>query len=342
MNVTQIKKSAEMLFFGVLAGALIVGCGGGAGGGTGVAVTTPSASTTPVGSYIADGQGTSFDGWWLGPTSAQSAVVATGTLAATTPTVFAITDTPKLLSGSTWSNGTLAPPSGYDLAPAGWTLSTNTGMTFVDSGNGINAAVNKTNGASYQYSFAKTNLAGATFASTGITTLGSYTTGASEYIMTLTAPYYHLSPGTVPANAITGASGIALSVLPALGVTFCDPTAPAVVYQGMGLPTPSANYNVYNTTSCSSGNITTALGTAPIATVLISLVSTGNTAVPNVLRLSNAIGSAPPAWMNNSIYGVQAGYVWWGVTYPIGTSFVSKNKIAINQELVASGLPAIP
>ncbi len=344
-NRGLLKKGAELLVFGAMASVFIAGCGGGGGGNTGTSVAVPSASSTALGSYITEGQGTSFNGTWFVSSAASSTASAdTRTLAATTsPTVFTITYTPKQLANGSWSNVALAPGANYDLTPTGWALGSQVGQTLVDSGDGTNAVLKMQNGATTPVSIAKTNLQGTLvgcLSSTGscASTTPIYPAGASKYSITQTSDTYLLFSPSNNNLQVTDQSGNALTALPTAGGTFCDPIL-SLVYQQIS---PAFNsYNVYFTAGCTSGAISTALGTTRTATVMISVQATNNVVVPGVLLLSGWTGTYS-AFATQFIYGLRAGYVWLGVMEPLGTTNTLENKIAINAELVDNGFVAIP
>jgi Fibronectin type III domain len=304
----------------------------------------PSASTTALGSYIADGLNGSFVGSWnnygAGSAEAYPTSLATTGIANT----YALTWGDKLLTSVTWSAN--PSPSGlYDLISTGWIPSPSTG-TLVDSGDGINVTITPTGESAVADSITKTSLTGAItcFDATGAvmtcTAPNSYPTGAAEYTHTQgTGPYYSLWAGVTGATPVTDATGTALTALPAIGSTFCDPLS-LLVFQAI-TPTPGAganNYWMFNTASCAPADITTARGTTP-DTVLISTQVTNNSAVPSVLILS---GATVITYMNGAIYGLRANNVWPGYITPAGWTWTEENKIAINAELVASGFAPIP
>lgn len=135
---------------------------------------------------------------------------------------------------------------------------------------------------------------------------------------------------------VTDQNGTMLTSLPAVGATFCDPLLGMVYAPSYSFP----NYVVSRTAACSQAAIATALATAPVASVSISVQLTGNPVVPSVLILQN--WSVGYGLTNPFIYGYRAGYVWEGLMEPAGTNWTLKNKTAINAELLANGYPAIP
>lgn len=298
-GIKRLKFGAELGVFALMAGTLIAGCGGGAAG----SGTTPSAGGTAVASYIADGMSGSFNGnWrvgsWLGFSPA-SATALTETLAATSlSTTFSVTKNNLELVNGIWSNFFVISSGGssYNLTPNGWAISTNDmlGNSFVDSGNGSNAALVLANGAAYTYAISRSSLAGLdVVCPVTCTTPGVYPAGAAGYSLAYTSNFYFLY-NLANGWQVTDQYGVQLTSLPVEDVTtFCDPFI-GMVYE----PTSTqmaANpngwlYKVYFLTQgadCTSGNITTALGTAPQQQVTITWTPTGVPAVPTVLVLTN-------------------------------------------------------
>ena len=316
-----------------------------------------SGATTAVGSYIADHITPGFVGsWaitpaWVVPASA--VVAAESNLVATGPTTYNNTNVEKLLSGVTWGpnpNPWLVGAC-YDLIPTGWLQCPSTGA-WVDSGDGSTIVITNTGEPAIAVTMASTNLAGNPITCTSPTTglvvacsvPGNYPVGAVAYTQTFGSDWYSLCGGNSGCTAITDSSGAALIALPnvgATGPTFCD-TDNFSVLQPIN-PAPAAgmnNYNVFSTASCLAADIASAIASPAAGSVLVSIQNTGNSVVPTVLRLS-ATGTL--AGMNNYIYGMRAGNVWYGWMTPNGTvGSTEENKIAINAELVANGLTLLP
>lgn len=345
MNKSQglFRRGAELAVFSAMAGILIAGCGG--------YVTTPKAGTSPsgptaVGSYIADELGTNFNGSWapLAAGSTASAVAGADTLTATAAAnTYASLFTDMRLVNGTWSAASYVAAQ-YDLIPAGWLSSPNTG-TLTDNGDGADIRVAPAGEPAYVLSITHTSLTGSSIlCPASCVAPGVYPAGAAEYIRVAQSDSYHLIAASVSAAAVTDALGVPLPAVPAVGDTFCDPILPATVFQTIGaVPTGANNYNVYNAADCTQANISSALQTAPLGTVLITTKSTGNTVVQQVLLLSNAAGANAPPWLNNAIYGPNLNNVWYGWFTPVGAIFdFVANKITINAELTASGFQAIP
>ncbi|HEY6096329.1 MAG TPA: hypothetical protein VIU93_15420 [Gallionellaceae bacterium] len=375
-GIRLLKCGAELGMFALMVGILMAGCGGGGGGGGGGSTgtgtsggtpwwtvgTTPSAGGTAVASYIAGEMSGSFGGkWWVGnwfgSTPAASATALTETLAGTAqPTVFNVTKNQQALINGAWSNLTVSSGSSYNLTPNGWALSTNDmlGSTFVDSGNGSDAALVLANGAAYTYAITRTNLAGSPVVCPGTcTTPGAYPAGAESYSLAYTSNFYflyNLSNGL----QVTDGNGAALTSLPVEDVTtFCDPLIGAVYVHTHTQMSANPNgwlYYVYFLTpgsACTSGNISTALAAGAQQQVTITWTPTGVAAVPTVLVLTNWFPIYPNmssyGFTNPWFYSLRAGYVWEGLMLPAATSGSSmKNKAAINAELNASGYTAIP
>lgn len=342
-NVKLLKRGLELLIFGAITGILVAGCGGGS---SVSGNSAPAAAVTPVASYIANGQGTGFNGWWAntnGLVGYPSAVGETHTLAATVSAgTYTYTITPKNLANGAWANAAPA-PANYNLLTLGWTPATGSN-TFVDGGDGLHASLNNSNGASVPYSFAQTNLAGAPitcYSPAGVAVAcakpGNYPPGASAYLMTQTAASYTLTP-----YAITNASGVAMTALPSINVdTFCDPYL-FYVYQPTATP---GTDNVYSAAGCSSANITAAVAPANLlGTVQMIYLAYGNAAMPTYVSLSGWTGAVAgwniPAY--NNIYALRGATAYSGWGNGVGYMNVDENKTAINAELTASGFAPMP
>lgn len=323
--------------------------------------TTPSAGGTAVASYTADEMGGSFGGnWWVGnrfgTSPVASATAFTETLAGTSqPTVFSVTENDQALINGIWSNLAVSSGGSYNLTPNGWAYSTNdmVGNTFVDSGNGTNAALVLANGAAYTYAITRSSLAGSAVVCPGTcTTSGVYPPGAASYSMAYTSNFYYLYNLANGLQATDG-NGVALTSLPVEDTTtFCDPLIGTVYVPTTTQMTANPNgwmYYVYFLTpgsTCTSGAITTALGTAPQQQVTITWTPTGVPAAPTVLVLTNwysPTGTGSFGFTNPWFYGLRGGYAWEGIMLPATTTVDSmKNKAAINAELKASGYTTIP
>jgi hypothetical protein len=343
-----ISKGVKLMAFGV--GALVAGCGGGGGSGGG------TATETAVSSYIADQQAGGFTGSWNfvgGASSVVDAGVNTLTVTAT-PNTYTSAYKDMLLTGGTWATNP-SPWVIYDLNTAGWTEMPST-ATLLDNGTGANITITPTGESPVGVTITKTSLAATPIVCTSPSTgaavpcaaPGNYPAGAVSYQLSYSyaSDFYSLigSAGALPWFPITDVAGVALTALPAVGATFCDPNA-YLVYKAIA-PAPAAgadNYNVFRTVSCLAADITAALATPLAGTVLISDQATGNSVVANVMRVQSAAGT-PFAWANNVIYGFMAGNVWYGWLFPAGgvNDSTQKNKAAINAELLASGLVALP
>lgn len=310
-----------------------------------------SGATTAVGNYIADHLTPGFVGSWA-ITPASAVVASESTLVATaTANTYNNTYLEKLLAGTTWgTNPTRWFGACYDLIPTGWLQCPSTG-TWVDSGDGSTIILTNTGEPALAVTMVSTSLAGTPITCTSPTTglvvtcsvPGNYPAGAVSFTQTYGSDWYSLC-GFAYCTALTDSSGAALTALPSVGATgptFCDTDNFSVLQPINPAPAPgSNNYNVFSTASCLASDIASAITTSAVGTVLVSIQSTGNTVVPTVLRLS-ATGTL--AWMNNYIYGVRAGNVWYGWMTPNGTvGNNEENKIAINAELVANGITPLP
>jgi hypothetical protein len=287
-------------------------------------------------SYIADALNGNFVGSWYS-TGTGTAEAFPATLATTaTVNTYTYTFGDTLLGSGTWSTNS-SPSMTYDLISTGWIPTPSTG-TMVDSGDGLNMTFTPAGEPSYVDSVTQASLAGTTIPCDTGTCSGAstYPAGAVSYTHTEGGTSTYTLWGATP---LTGATGSALTALPAIGSTFCDPDD-LLVFQAIS-PAPASgnNYNVFNTASCGSADITAALGTAVADTVLISTQATGSSAVPTVLLLS---GTTNVTWMEGAIYGLRAGNVWAGNANLVGWTWSDENKIAINAELVYNGLTAIP
>lgn len=308
-----------------------------------------------VGSYIADQQSASLVGSWHLVTALSSAYVGKSTLtSSTTANTYTATYANELLASSVWSATNtgvweaMTVGVSYDLTSSGWVLSPST-STLVDNGDGSTISITPSGESALKVTVSSVSLAGEAISCSTLgvacTVPGNYPNGAVQYQYSYPTTMYFLgTKSNVSAAPITDASGTILTALPTIGTLFCDPNN--WVLSPIS-PTPAAgasNYNAYTLPSggCTSANITTAIAGTVLFTTLISTQATGNTTVPNVLRLSGMSGSY--TGFNNPIYGLNAGNVWSGFMYPAGVSGVNsdKNKIAINAELVANGLTAIP
>lgn len=372
MNNKLIGKCIEALVVAAVAGVLIAGCGGGGGSGSGSPSNfTPTAtmccggsggggtagtssSGTPVASYIADSQGTSFVGIWTNwnfTGSPQSATAATSTLAAAgTLGTYNITESGKVLANGVWSTSSLTAYAS-NLTAAGWVKQSVTGNTFIDSGDGIHASKN-TSGAIVQYSMGVSSLGGTTVKCTDVygaavtcTGPSTYAAGASRYTLTYASTFYAILGSPLVSTSVTDGSGVALAALPVIGTTtFCD-SYWGMVYQPIAGATGTApNYNVFYTLGCSATAITTALAGTAAGTVLATATATNNSVVPTVLTLSGWTGSLTVLNIANDtlMYGLNGGQVWPGDMVTPGYVDTVENKIAINSELVANGFVAIP
>lgn len=346
-----ISKGVELMAFGVGVGALVAGCGGGGGSGGG------TATETAVSSYIADQQAGGFVGSWralVGSSSSVADAYVTTLAATATANTYTSSEASKLLTSGIWGPNPNAWVL-YVLNTAGWVEYTNT-VTLVDVGNGSDVTASYAGLPAIGATVTKTSLAATPIVCTSPTTgatiacvaPGSYPAGATSYQVSSTYAtdgYFMFgATGAIPWFPLTDATGVPLTALPAAGATFCDPNY-RMAFQTIA-PAPAVganNYNVFAVTSCSAANITAGTAGTPTGTVLISNQATGNAIVANVLRVQSPTG-APVAWMNNYIFGLMAGNVWYGWTSPAGSvnSSVEKNKAAINAELLASGLVALP
>ncbi len=349
-----LRKGVELLILGAAAGILIAGCGGGGGGG---GTTSANSSKPAVASYIADGQGTSFNGWWVnqGGLLGVSAVATTYSLNTTaTAGTYAWVSTAKSVAAASgvWTSSAGYVPTGFDLTPAGWVTVTGTN-TFVDGGDGIHVSLNNADGSTTTYSISQTSLSGKAVVCTNNvgTTIacvapGNYPAGSSAYVKTQTANTYSIPNTSIVANRITDATGAALTALPTIGTgTFCDPVS-GYVYQ------PTTTVGTYNTYTdfafgCNSVGIASAVAAASAGTVQLASKPTGNAVVPTVLAFSSWTGVALATRFNSPYYTyfltLNAGNVYWGASTLTGNQAPpEKNKGTINAELVANGLPVIP
>jgi len=339
-----LKRSVELLILGAMAGLLIAGCGGGGGGsGPGGSYGVTQMGGNVVGAYISDSQGPGFTGHWLNTTGLlgyPSAVAYVNTMAASTaPATYTYTPTSKTLNNGVWTTGAAPAAPVYELGPTGWALQT-TSYSFVDLGDGTHGNIVSSNGSVTPYAFVGWNLDGTQIAcqsSTGSMPCvipGNYPAGSRHYTWTQTADTYML---TSPAP-VTDASGLTLGALPTVGTgVFCD--------QGFGyIYQPAAtlgSYNVFGVIGgCTAAKITTALGTAPMGTVVITLVTANNTAGTTLLTLGNWTGAS--IVNKPGIYSVRAGAVYGGAVNAAGGSADGWSKVALNAWIVANGFPAIP
>ncbi|HEY0664898.1 MAG TPA: hypothetical protein VGD24_02415 [Gallionella sp.] len=342
-------EAAKQLTVVFALGMLLAGCGGGS--------SSSGASTTPVASYLADQQSGGFVGQWRALTGATLSVADANisTLATTaTANTYTYSDVSMLLTSGVWGTN----PNTwaiYALSPTGWVPFPNTG-TLVDNGNGSDVTVTYAGIGDGVFTIANTDLAATpivcTSATTGATVAcavpGNYPAGARSYQIssTNTTDAYFMFGGlsAAPWLPATDVAGVALTALPSVGATFCDANY-RMVFQAIS-PAPAAganNYNVFYALRCASADITTAIAGTSAGTVLVSNQVTGNAAVPNVLRVQAATGN-PLVWMNNVIYALRAGNVGFGFVDPAGTVDYSEshNKTAINAQLLANGLVALP
>ena len=317
--------------------------------------TTSSGSTTAVASYLADQQSGGLLGSWFLGTAAYSAFAGESTMVLTSSanTYTATYANMQLASGiwsamnsGTWDAQTVG--ASYDLTSAGWVLSPST-ATVVDNGDGSTLSVTPTGENAVTVTIARATLDGATITcGTGNAACpvpGVYSTGSGRYTFAYSSTLYFLgTKSNLLAAPITDITGTALTSLPTVGSTFCDPTSG--VFSPI-MPTPTLggnNYNVFNLPSgiCTSANIATAMTGTVIFTALLSNQPTGNAIVPNVLLLSGETGTYNN--LGNIIYGLRAGNLWSGFMYQAGVSGanINENKLAINAELVANGLTPLP
>ena len=317
--------------------------------------TTSSGTTTAVGSYLVDQQsGGLLGSWFLGTTTSSAyAGESTAVLTSSANTYTATYANMQLASGiwsaintGTWAAQTFG--ATYDLTPTGWILSP-TSATVVDNGDGSTVTVTPSGETAVIVTISRTALDGATITcGTGIVACvspGVYPAGAGNYSFTYSATLYFLgTKSNLSPAPITDVTGTALTVLPSIGSTFCDPNN-GVLSPIFPAPTFGGNnYNVFSLPSgvCTSANITTAMAGTVLFTAQLSSQSTGNNIVPNVLLLSGQSGTyANPG---NIIYGLRAGNIWSGFMYLAGVSNAgsSENLPAINAELVANGLSVLP
>jgi hypothetical protein len=348
-----MKGGAKLTVFTLAIGMLVTGCGGGGSGGSATV-----SSVTAVASYVADTQAGGGVGNWsfVGSTSSVASA-GVNTLAATaTANTYTYNYTDLLMTNRSWGADP-NPWTVYDLQASGWVVSPSTGI-LVDSGDGSHITITPAGDVAVGAAVTKTSLANTPIVckspSTGATVAcaapGNYPAGAVSYLVSYNAyasDRYSLvgSAGGAAWLPVTDATGGALTGLPAVGATFCDPNLHAVFKAIM--PAPAAgidNYNAYGTTSCSAADIATAIGFPAYMTALISNQVTGNGVVANVLRIQVAAGTPYASW-TNTIYGLRAGNVWYGwmsLAGSAGNSGVSYNKTAVNAELLASGLVALP
>jgi Putative Ig domain len=293
-------------------------------------VNQVSGATTALGSYIADQLNSSFTsaGWWSNnPTSA---TVTENTLTAGgSPNVYNYTYKEITLTGGVWADSSIAPS--YDLASTGWIPSLYTALE-VDSGDGTTYFWTAMGEPTVTVTVTKTDLTGTSLPNA----TGVYPAGSTLYTSIQDIAQYYLW-SLFP---ITDATGTALTALPTMVATFCD-TDNVIVFQAI-TPAPavgSKNYNAYTTASCAANDISTALLTAPSDTALISIQPTGNSNVPNVILVT---GLTTNSGLNDTIYGLRAGKVWAGNTYPAGYTWAEKNKTAINADLIDSSYISVP
>lgn len=337
----------------MLFGIAVAACGGGstdsASNNNGVPIVPgvpsgTSAASTPVGSLLASNGG---DGGWGRTATSASAWIEKYTPTAAANTYISTWVDLELIGGS-WSPVTFPadPTTYYELGTNGWVDVTNAVWYVVDSGDGTHIAFSNTVRTTV-YTMAQTSLTGAIACSdptTGLTAAcavpGIYPAGAAEFTGMNEAARVRYSLFSSTGTKVTNAQGVALTALPAVGDTFCDPMYSSVYQPITPAPVAGNNYNVISAASCSQTDITTALAGAATTTALISTKATGNAVVPNVLLVT--YGSAT----SGQIFGLQAGAVSRGyyanlpadtTPYPWG-----KNKIAVDAELTANGLPVLP
>lgn len=287
----RINKVASYFIFAMALGTLVAGCGGGgndAGTGTGAVL-----------SYLADQQGGGFLGrWWYAASAVSVAKADENSLVANGTNQYTATTVHKMLSNG--SNGTKAisgtwgpnsPPDVYwDLISSGWVQSPDT-ATLVDNGDGRNITMTLTGEPAFVAAVTKTSLANTPIActSTAGTPMtcvapGVYPAGAASYRLTVsyTSNQYELYGDTL-AKPITDVGGTAVTALPALNATFCDPTFP-LVFQSY--PGSNYNYRVLSTTSCSSSDISAAITAAIVeGTIVINNEVTNNVQVASFLHV---------------------------------------------------------
>ena len=203
----------------------------------------------------------------------------------------------------------------------------------MDAGDGSTFFWTETGGPTIAVTVVKTVVDGTAISPGGTS---YFPTGSNQYTFTQDTAEYGLW-GKSPA---TDGSGTALTALPAIGSTICDPDDSAVL-QAIS-PPPAAgtnNYNVFDTASCAAADITAALAGGPVDTALVSTQATGNAYVPSVLLIT---GLTNYTWANNYIIGLRAGNAWFGYTAPAGFSWTEANKTANNADLTDAGNTAAP
>ncbi|MBU0620661.1 MAG: hypothetical protein KJ795_02330 [Gammaproteobacteria bacterium] len=338
----SVSKIVSLFFYSLAIGVFVAGCGG---GGSNTPISGPSMD------YIAEQQNGNFAGdWWLTGRVSSVATANTNTAVANGTNQYAVTTASKILSsgsnGAAHISGTWGPdPSPsimYSLISSGWIVSPDTATYRVTDGShititttgeqGIVVAVTKTDLASTAISCAPSSC----FAS------GNYPAGSTSYRLdyTISSNRYHLYGDTI-SLPLTNEVGNQMTALPLLdATTFCLPT-----YLRVLDPQGSGVYNVIPATSCSWGDISTAIASGtPEGTVTLVNQATGNAIVPNVLLVQSASGSGFASVMSSMFVGVRNNVARLGWMTPAGTyqSGPALNKTALNAELLAHGLVEIP
>lgn len=369
-----MKTSKSVFALSLLTTSLLVACGG--GGSTAATPTTPKppvvtgntctsvATGTSVANYVAD---TVSCG--LGQSSATPAAMAPikalaflikGTSAGTGYTATLASFAFYSLTGTTWAAFS-APTTGVavDLTAMGWVAptsqtTTSTATTLTDTfSNG--AATRTTTNVTY-FNLAGTPILCQTPLSATCAIPGNYPAGAAGYDHTNVPATDDYSLNTVDtynnfaSAAITDSTGLALTTLPTLGTTtFCENSIGGngvKVYNAIvGAAVGAANYNlIYGAGRCTAANITSVLTNIAVTPETLSIKATGIAGVSVIVSNVN----------RSQIFATYQGKVYPGNFEPAGgwpamvgappyVPFITmKNKTAINAELLAQGLPALP
>ena len=347
-NLSFIKGCGELLGLGLVAGVLVVGCGGGGGGGTSPVSSAVSASpsNSALGSLIADTTGTALVGWLGAGNAPASAVAGVTTLAATsTANTYNLTYAEENLTGTNWASTTS--PVVYDLIASGWIASPAT-ATVQDSGDGSTATITPTGEPAYTATISKASLTGTAIqTNSNIFYLGpaagaQYSLGAESYTVKLNVDWYNTN-ATV-GEEVTDISGAPLIVAPTLNsTTFCDRYT-SMIFEPNGASSGN-NYNVFSATDCTSGtSIASDILSTPLGTVLITEKSTGSTPVGKVLLLTNPVITSTTK-LTNVIFALNNinGYFYYGWMTPAGSAFkYYENRAALDDELNDASLTLLP
>lgn len=332
-NLGVVKRGGELLAWGLAAGILIAGCGGGGGSNAG-------SSGSALSDYIANSTGGSMNYagvWGVANAPASATINVTHLTATATANLYNRTVSDLTLTGGNWN---ATPVTVYDLASVtGDWIARPASAVLQDSGDGRHATITPTGEKPYLATFTKTDLAGTKMfanAANCLACLGygsaTYPANAALYTQSLNVDWFTMRE--TASEKVTDLMGTPLTITtPGPTDSFCDPYQ-KLVFKPNGAPTGD-NYNIFTTLDCQQANINVA---TYAGTVLVSSKLTGRNTVQDVLLIT----SSDPIY-NNTFYATNGSNVWYGTMIPNGTVFKTyENSIAINAELAKGGYRSYP